>query len=265
MNELSIIDAHLHIGPPGLFFTPESSPGQLLSFMDSMNIGCAVCADHLTLAEGAHAGISYLQKVFEESNGRIFYVGVFDPRYANECLTALKHVANKPGFVGLKIHPSFHRTSAEDKAYMPAWNFAADHDVAILTHSWSPSDYNPVQMLSTPLRFEEFVKRFPDVRLVLGHVGGLGSGRHEAVQIARDYPNVYVDIAGDIFDYQLIQNLVKSVPAEKILFGSDYPWLNPRAHLSRVLLSNISTAVKKNILMVNASHVYKIGLSDVNN
>ena len=164
-----------------------------------------------------------------------------------------------PGFVGLKIHPSFHGVPAEDPSYEPAWRFAGEHDLTILTHSWSVSDYNPVQRLSTPERFEKYVRRFPTVRLVLGHAGGRGTGRHAAVRMANEHPNVYLDIAGDIFDYRLIESLVESVPVEKILFGSDFPWLDPRANLSRVLLAEIDVAAKMKILRDNAMRVYRLG------
>ena len=262
MSEFFIIDAHLHIGAPGVFFAPQSEPAQLLSIMDKLNIRFAVCTDHLSLVEGAHEEISNLRKVFEESNGRIFYLGVFDPRCSDECLTALKQASAWPGFVGIKIHPTFHRTPAESSVYEQAWKFAADYDIALLTHSWSPSNYNPAQSLSVPMRFEKFIKKYPEVRFVFAHAGGRGTGRHEVIQMAGDYRNVYVDFAGDIFDYKLIENLVKSMPPEKILFGSDFPWLDARANLSRVFLSNIGDTVKKKILIVNASKVYKIGLNN---
>ena len=200
-----------------------------------------------------------LREVFERSGRRIHYLAVFNPLRPHESLSALKRHRSRPGLVGLKIHPSFHRTPAESASYEPAWRFAAEHTLPILTHSWSVSDHNPVQHLSTPERFERFVRKFPAVRLVLGHAGGRGSGRDDAVRMVNEYESVYLDFAGDIFCYGLIETLVASAPAEKILFGSDFPWLDPRANLTRVLLADINASAKARILRDNALVVYGIG------
>jgi len=261
MNKPWIIDAHLHIGSPGLFFTPIFETGELLKLMDQIQIRLAVCCDHLSVSEGAGAGLDGLMSVYEESHGRIFYLAVYDPRRPEDLKTISK-AARKPGFAGLKFHPSFHRTPAEDPRYEPAWKFAAEYDVAVLTHSWSVSEYNSSQRYSTPERFENYIRKYPSVRFVLGHAGGRGTGRHDVVRLTNEYPNVYTDIAGDIFCNDLIESLVRTIPDNRILFGSDFPWLDPRANLTRVFLADISTRQKKNILCDNANHVYQMGRTE---
>ena len=251
-----MIDAHMHVGAPALFFVPESDLNAFLAIMESLGIAGAVCSDTLSVFEGCGDGLARHRALFERSAGRVHYLGTFHPRRSEACMAALEEAGDWPGFVGLKIHPSIHGVPAEDPAYEPAWRFAADNGLPILAHSWSVSDYNPVQQLSTPERFEGWVKRFPTVPFVLGHAGGRGTGRHEAVRMACAYDNVFLDIAGDIFDYRLLEGLAASVPAHKVLFGSDYPWLDPRSRLSHVLLADIGEQVKGRILRDNALRVY---------
>ena len=259
MTEPFIVDAHAHLGSPGLFFVPGTDPDYLLALMDRLSIRFGILAgDLVALCEGAQASLSFLREVHEQSEGRLLYLGVFDPRAADASLDAMEQGANWPGFAGLKIHPSFHGVCADDPLYERAWRFAADHDLPIMTHSWSISDYNPVQKYSTPDKFENYVREFPQVNLVLGHSGGRGSGRLEAVRMANEYANVYMDFGGDIYCYHLIESLVKTVPAEKILFGSDFPWFDPRTHISQVLLAEIDDQLKQKILSDNARAVYKI-------
>jgi len=259
MNGAFIVDAHAHIGLPGVFFSPQSCAEHLLTSMDRLSVRLAILGgDQTTIFEGPQAGIATLREVYEQSRGRLWYLGVFDARRPEDSLRVLNEAVGWPGFAGLKLHPSVHRTWADDPAYEQAWRFAADHDLAVLSHTWSISDYNPVQRYSTPERFEGYVRRFPQVRFVLGHAGGRGSGRHQAVRLARDYPNVFLDFAGDIYCYRLIETLAASVPAEKILFGSDFPWMDPAANLSRVLLADLDDRVKRKILVENALAVYRI-------
>lgn len=258
MSRLFIIDAHAHLGLAGRLPCPETTLTARLAMMDRLGIEAAICSDQEALAKGGTAGLEAVQRAYDASGGRILGQGVFDPRAADRCLGELRDAIGWPGFRGLKIHPSLHATPAEAAAYEPSWQFAAEHDLPILAHTWSTSAYNPVQALSTPERFEPFIQRFPTVRFVLGHAGGRGTGRAAAVQLANAYENVYVDFSGDIFCHRLIEHLAAAVSARKILFGSDFPWISPEAQLTRVLLAPISASDQAAILRRNAARVYKI-------
>jgi predicted TIM-barrel fold metal-dependent hydrolase len=258
LNETKIIDAHVHLDPISKFYAPSPGLEDLLKLMDRLSVGYSVCIDHLTMYEGAAEGIGTLRDVFEKSGGRIHYLGGYNPRKSRECMDALKKAVSWSGFAGIKIHPSFHLTPADDPAYETIWKFADKNNLAILAHSWSVSDYNPAQSHSTPEKFEKYISKFRDVRIVLAHAGGRGSGRGEMIRLVNKYENVYTDIAGDIFCYRLLESLTGSIPAERVLFGSDFPWLDPRANLARVFLSNIDNKVKNKILAENAMRVYGI-------
>jgi predicted TIM-barrel fold metal-dependent hydrolase len=251
-----IVDAHIHDNILGIFVAADTRLPALLRLMDALRIRLAICTTQEALALGG--GLPAARQIFEESGGRIYYLGVFDPNRAQTCLENLREAVGWPGFAGIKIHPSLHRVGAGDPAYRPVWEFAAEHDLTILSHSWSVSDYNPSQRYSTPEQFEVFIRDFPGVRLVLGHAGGRGAGRAEAVRLANDYPHVYLDFAGDIYCYRLIEELTAALPAEKILFGSDYPMMDPRSNLTRVLLAEAPLRVKRLILGENALTAYKI-------
>jgi predicted TIM-barrel fold metal-dependent hydrolase len=164
------------------------------------------------------------------------------------------------GFIGIKIHPSFHGIPADDKRYEVVWNYAAEHKLPILSHTWSET-YNPVQKLSLPRLFEKHIARRSEVSFVMGHSGGPGAGRQQAAGLARKYPNVYLDIAGDVFSLNLVPELVKDAGAERVLFGSDMPWIDPRARLTAILLSDIDPEAKAKVLGENALRVFEPRLS----
>ena len=264
MNETTgkapfIIDAHTHTGYPNVFFSPEVSAEQLLARMDKLNILYAVnLVSMKSLADRQLPELETSRKEFEESGRRIFYCGFFNPNRAEEDLEALRTAAGWPGFAGIKIHPSFSGVPADDDAYKPVWTFAAEKDLPIVAHTWSVSSYNPAQKLSTPDRFEKRVREYPQVRFVIGHSGGRTGGRLDAVRMAGEYDNVYMDFGGDVYDYQYFEKMARDVPHNKVLFGSDYPWLDQRSHLTRVYLSDIPDEFKQRILRDNALEVYKL-------
>jgi hypothetical protein len=194
--------------------------------------------------------------VFERSEGHVYFLGVFNPHHTRDDLRVLEKVLKTPGFCGIKIHPTFHGVPAEDSAYEPVWQFAAEHSLPMLTHSWSISTHNPAQVLSKPERFEAYISKYPSVRVIFAHAGGRGEGRHEMIRLVMQYENVYTDYAGDIFDLGLLESLVQSIPSNRILFGSDYPWLDPRANLGRTMLAGITDDAKERILGLNALELY---------
>jgi predicted TIM-barrel fold metal-dependent hydrolase len=226
--------------------------------MDRLSIHCAVCSDHVSLFKGGGAGLPELSRIYEESHGSIYFLGVFDPRHAQQDLKALEEVRSSPGFCGIKIHPSFHGVPAEHPAYEQIWRFASEQALPMLTHSWSTSAHNPTQALSKPSRFESYISKFPAVRLVLAHAGGRGDGRQEMIRLCTQYENVYTDIAGDIFDLGLLETLSRALPKGRLLFGSDYPWLDPRANLGRCMLADLPPDMKAAILGGNASKLYNL-------
>ncbi|MEC8713120.1 MAG: amidohydrolase family protein, partial [Chloroflexota bacterium] len=82
----------------------------------------------------------------------------------------------------------------------------------------------------------EFIKLFPENKIILSHWGG-GLFFYELMKEVKELSqNVYYDTAAtsylynkDIFDIS-----IKIIGAEKILFGSDFPILNPSRVLSEI-------------------------------
>lgn len=255
--EAFIVDAHVHTGALNVSFAPETDAKSLLARMDRLGIRRSInLGSSRNLLEASQREMDAARAEFEESRGRLYYCGFFGPRRAAEDLAILERSHRAPGFVGIKIHPSFARVAADDPRYLPVWELAREHRLPIVSHTWSVSSYNPVQALSTPGRFEAMVQRFPEVRFVMGHSGGRGEGRLEALRMAGQYPNAYMDISGDMMDRHFLEQMVGAGVASKILFGSDYPWLDQRAHLACVLLAAIPVEAKADILQRNAQAVF---------
>jgi len=254
-----IVDAHVHTGHPNIFYCPEVTAGELLRRMDQFAIRCSLNLGSARNLLGASVGeMEKARKEYEESGGRLYYCGFFDPRRAKEDLAVLAKVTGWQGFRGIKIHPSFNRVPADDKRYQAVWEFARDHDLPIVAHTWSASSYNPVQVLSTPDKFEPFAAKFPNVRFVLAHSGGRGEGRREAVRMLKQHANVFMDFGGDIYCRRYFEELAEEGVLDKVLFGTDYPWIDHRSHLTQVYLAGIPAAAKRAVFCGNAQAVYKL-------
>lgn len=253
-----IVDVHCHLGRSPQFRFPDTSVGTMLRVMDRLGIDRAVCC-HLAFLHGEpDVGLRESVQAYEESEGRLLLYTVFDPNQSGS-IDSVHECLDREGFVGVKIHPSFHGRYADDDRYKPVWRLAAQRRIPILTHSWDVSEQNPAQKYSFPSRFENFVATYPEVTLILGHAGGQYGGHVAAADLASRYPHVFLDLAGDCYTLGLVDYLVEQASPDKILFGSDLTWIDPRTQLGMILDAHISVEAKKQILGLNAARILALG------
>lgn len=126
-----------------------------------------------------------------------------------------------PHCVGIKIHPEEHQYPIREHGER-LFELAASHDAVILAHSGDP--------LSWPQDFVPFANEYPNVRLILAHLGNGGGAAGDptlqvrAIQQCR-HDNVFVDTSSSRSVLPgLIEWAVSEIGAERILFGTDTPW-----------------------------------------
>ncbi len=256
-----IIDSHLHLGYLSGFYNYDATYTALINMMESLDIGYAISSSLYSLDYGdMEKGYLMDIEAYEASKGRILSYYVYNPHEAEKSLSLMEKYANRDIFRGIKIHPSWHGHFADDEKYRPVYEYARAKKLVILSHTWTESLTNPVQKFSVPSHFEKYVSEFPDVTLILGHSGGRFEGINEAIKLGRKYPNVCFDVAGDIYIDGFVETLILNASAEKVLFGSDYPMMDPRIMLGVVMGSGISEEDKEKILCGNASRLFGIGV-----
>jgi predicted TIM-barrel fold metal-dependent hydrolase len=59
-------------------------------------------------------------------------------------------------------------------------------------------------------------------------------------------------------DDETAVDLIRTIGSDKILFGSDYPWINPKKDIERINGLNISDNDKELILGVNAERLFNL-------
>src|SRR5260370_28078070 len=100
-----------------------------------------------------------------------------------------------------------------------------------------------IQALRLPMTFEEhfevtreFVRRYPDVTLIIPHMGMLNGGPE---RVQAEFP----DLLNIHFDTSLVQGnetIVQTLGASRLLYGCDYPYGMPGDNVSRVQRLKIS-------------------------
>jgi len=126
-------------------------------------------------------------------------------------------------------------------------DIARDRKIPILMHS---GEYS----YTAPFLIGGLAKTFPDVTWIIGHMGSL---RYvfDTIEILRCYSNVYTDTSG-MSSPQLLHRAVRRGCAERILFGSDYPFWDPVVERTRIEGAKLDSGVKRLILGENAARLF---------
>ncbi len=252
-----IIDSHMHMGLTWGGYGYSETLDELLALMDELGIGYCICSAGISICVSAlEEGDALARRIYERSGGRVLSYHVYDPRRAEKSLEIMRREGEM--YVGIKLHPSFHYTDAADERYRPAWELARERRLPLLSHTWDVSPTNPKQRFSHPSRFVKYLEEYPDVRFIMGHSGGRYAAIKEAVEAGRRFPQVMFDVAGDIHIARLTEYLVENVGGDRVLYGSDWPMMDPRTQLGAVLAADIGDDCREKILWDNAAELFSI-------
>ncbi len=128
------------------------------------------------------------------------------------------------GVRGLKFHADFQGFFLDDPAFLRLLEAAAGR-FAVMFHvgdKLAPAD-NP----SCPFKMAALLDRFPETPMIAAHMGGYLHWQWALDELAgRD---VYFDTSStlDFIPDDLLRELFRRHPRERILFGSDYPLFDP--------------------------------------
>jgi len=142
------------------------------------------------------------------------------------------------GFPGVKIHPEYHEIEPDNPVYSPLYDAAVAERMIILFHAGI--DIEIPTLHSTPLHFLRIKEQFPDLTMILAHMGGFRQWKEVAQRICG--ADVYLDTSYslDHMPDEEFMNLVRAHGAERILFGTDSPWADQQKdleHLRRLPLT----------------------------
>ncbi len=252
-----IIDSHLHLGRMSYLYMPSNTEENIINLLKKFGVKKAICANHGMLST-INYGLGELFEALQRNEDFLYGYLVFNPNFKNTSLESIKKNYNRTRIAGIKIHPSWHLCYPHDGRYESFWQFAEEKNIPVLTHSWDPDVPNKSQKFSDPFGFENIVRKFPGLKLILAHAGGRGKMLYDVIALMEKYSNIFVDFSGDIFESGLIKEYIERVGSERLLFGSDMPWVDIRFHLAYILNQDISETDKKNILGLNAVKLFNL-------
>lgn len=115
--------------------------------------------------------------------------------------------------------PAGHCHPPNGPKYQSLWEYAAEYNIPVMSHTWDYDSQNPVQDLSHPSLFGEVVQKYPSVAIVFGHAGARYNAYIKAINLAQRYSNVSLELSDDSFLPGLVEYMVDKLGPERILYG----------------------------------------------
>jgi len=119
-----------------------------------------------------------------------------------------------------------------------------------------PELVGKLESAGKPIIFEEeldftlqFVDRFPDLKLIIPHLGMLGGNPLDFLKRLKNKDNIYFDTA--LGQKSTILEFVKTLGPERIIFGSDIPFGSMENELSKIQTLSLNDADKERIMQKN--------------
>ena len=129
------------------------------------------------------------------------------------------------GFKGIKVHPYYQNFSLDDPSTWPLFRRAADLGLAVVCHCGFDIGYPDRFDACGPKEVATLMRNVPGLKFVAAHLGGsLGYADHATDELIDlgCYADTGIFLKDRAKDEQL--RLLESWPADRLLFGTDFPW-----------------------------------------
>jgi predicted TIM-barrel fold metal-dependent hydrolase len=244
------IDAHGHSGDYGRMHVPRSSAEDLVRRMDAMGVERLLLARNASFSSDYSWGNRRSARAAEDHAGRIYFYTVVNPNYAHEAVEELERYADHPACVGVKLHAAVHEHPLEGDGYAETWSWVEERGLPVLIHFWVSCGFCGTENV------RKVAARHPRVRIILAHLGGTGNDYLGLPALGREHPGLWFDTCGSRHSRGAVRYMVEEGMGERLLYGSDMPFIDPGSQLGKILHAEISEEARGAILRANALRLF---------
>jgi uncharacterized protein len=242
----------------GFYVTPQPL-ATFLHQLDAAGIGQAVVLPvDCSTAHGATVGSNEQIAGLAERSDRLIGFASVDPG-APDAVARLERAIRELGLRGLSLDPGLQGFDVAGPAADDV--FAACADLGIPVSVQCGLNWAPLGPAVSPLVLEGVLARRPGLRLVIQHFAWPWVA--EALMLAVKYPNVTLDTAilfagtpqasiRQVLADQVGVHVLDGALANQVVFGSDYPRVDPKRVMWGIDALDLKPATREKILSGNA-------------
>ena len=174
----------------------------------------------------------------------------------------VRDLAENEGARGVKLHGPAERFFMGDERLWPTYSVCRELGLPVIGHSGPDLEGKG---FAEPRAFGAVLKAFPEIPIVLAHMGG--ATWQQALEIAQTYDNAFFDCC-EIIEWTRSENgpserelaqLIRDIGADRVMMGSDFPWYDLDQTVDRVMsLPLLSMEEKEGIVGANAQRILRL-------
>ena len=198
--------------------------------------------------------------------GRFVGFASVDPWKGKRAVDEMERAIKELGLIGAKFHPGIQAFYPNDKQFYPLYESISELGVPALFHTGTnglgagtPGGMGVKMDYSRPIYLDHVAADFPHLTIIGAHPAW--PWHEEMLAIIGHKSNVFMDLSGWSPKYipKMIMDEARTRLQDRILFGSDYPFITPSRWLSDFeTLSGFSPEVTRKILHDNAVRLLKL-------
>ncbi|MFN7923790.1 MAG: amidohydrolase family protein [Bryobacteraceae bacterium] len=247
-NGFRVYDTHTHLGT-ARHSGRSCDVDQMLRHMDrvgadrSLLIPFPVVDDH----RGAHDQIAAAVRAHPDrfSGAACLYPYMPDQQFRDE----VRRCSEELGFRALKLQPMYQALNPVSTKSDFFFAAALEHKLPVVVHTGTGAPF------ALPSLYIMVARRFPDLRIILGHAGG-SVYVLETIVAAAVCPNLYIELSSLMPHH--ITEVLHHVSPQRLMIGSDLPEsLEPE--IDKVFSLPLDDAGRRALLWETASTVFDSG------
>ena len=241
-----VIDFHGH---PGRWGVSETLPSTVIPAMDASGIDRS-CLFDIWHPEGRRSN-DITAGLVAENPDRFIGFAYVSPLLPETMVPELERAIDELGLNAIKLYPPFVGIPLSDPMWSPIYEFANARELVVIWHTG-------IEAGSAPQYIADVASQYSRAIFVAGHSGNCPPLRRQAIDAARDHANVYLETCSTFRTPGVIEQLVNEAGADRVLFGSDIPLMDPRAQLGKIIAADIGDEAKRLVLGGNARRILKL-------
>ena len=250
--DYKVIDFHTHMGLEYCLYYPDHDAESMVKTMDECNVEFIVSSPCEDLLDG-DSKREQITKAMKRFPDRIKGYYCVNPLLGVDPEKIRQAFRENPGYVGLKFLPDYHRKNLTDDIFKPVFELANEYHMLVLSHTWGVSMNG--ESCNSADKVIGILEKYPNITFIMGH--SIQGQVDLAIEIAKKYPNAYLDLCDTCRLNGVIEKMVREVGAKQVIFGTDAPMQSHNFQMGCVIGSKISDEDKKLILRDNALRILK--------
>jgi predicted TIM-barrel fold metal-dependent hydrolase len=186
--------------------------------------------------------------LFETAGGqrRVVPCCQVNPNDGDPAFAEIRQAATEWGMRLLKIMPAIYHIQLTGPLAHRLLTTARELGMVVNIHSGGG--------ISHPLGIGALARRFPDVTILMDHMG-YREWTSDAIEVARDNPNVYLGTTIAAVEPVTVERAVRELGPERVVYGSNWPNVFSDLAVEAIRRQRLGTEVEQLVLGGNLARI----------